>query len=137
MSSIPVLSLVRNGETDDRPPTVDALEARLRECGEAVIRLVLNAAKDEELSFKVFEQLLRVEVFAFARAGLVLLLGLVEARIPTAARQERGGRIFRPAPPQARNLTTTFGVVRYWRTTCARSRTASAAAFIRSTSRWA
>ena len=58
-------------------------------------------------------------VFAIGRALIVLFLALREKHLAghgTNGRQERSGRTFRPAPPIARNLTTLFGVVRYWRT---------------------
>lgn len=116
MPAIPTLSLVRNGEVDAHQPTDAVLEVRLRERAEAVVSAVV-AASTEDISFKAAEDILRHEVFAFARAALVLFLALKETRMAMtmAARVERGGRMFRTAPPQARNLTTIFGVVRYWR----------------------
>lgn len=57
-------------------------------------------------------------MFALARAAIVLFFALAEERVlrGLAARVERGGRTFRKAPAQARNLGTWFGPVRYWRT---------------------
>ena len=115
MSPIPALSLVRNGEVDKSPPTIALLETRLRERADAVAIAVVTAARSEDISFRAFENSLRPEVLAFARAAVVLFLALCEQRT-TTSRQECGGRAFRQAPAQARNLTTIFGVVRYWRT---------------------
>ncbi len=53
------------------------------------------------------------------RALVVLFLALREQHVISqreAGRFEWFGRTFRPAPPIARNLTTLFGVVHYWRT---------------------
>ena len=115
MSPIPALSLVRNGEVDKSPPTIALLETRLRERADAVAIAAVTAARSEDISFRAFENSLRLEVLAFARAAVVLFLALCEQRT-TTSRQEHGGRAFRQAPAQARNLTTIFGVVRYWRT---------------------
>ena len=68
--------------------------------------------------FKDCEHGLREPLFALARAAIVLFLALVEHRVmgPMKARTVQGGRMFRKAPAQARNLGTWFGPVRYWRT---------------------
>lgn len=116
MSPIVPLTLVRNGEVDLRPPSVQHVEAKLRERLEAVVRTTVAAAQDGNMTFRAFESLLRDDVFAFARASVVLFLALCEERISAGSTGTQiGGRAFRPAPAQARNLTTTFGVVRYWR----------------------
>lgn len=116
MPSIPALSLVRNGKVDLCPPTIKLIEARLREHAESVVTAVVTAAHAEKISFKAFEQLLTAEIFVFARAAATLFLALCEERFAPSTTVERGGRRFRPAPRQARNLTTMFGIVRYWRT---------------------
>lgn len=79
---------------------------------------VSRAASDDAITFKALERLLLDEVMALARAAVVLFLVLTEERISrsTPACVERGGRVFRVAPAQARDLNTRFGLVRYWRT---------------------
>lgn len=118
MRSISALSLVRNGEVDERPPDGVDVESDVRQRTEALLLAVRRAATHDEVSFKAFERLLVNEVMALARAAVVLFLALAEERVArtTPRRIERGDRVFRLAPPQARNLNTMFGVVRYWRT---------------------
>ena len=52
---------------------------------------------------------------AVGRAIVVLFLGLCEQRVAVSGPVHTLRGTFRPAPAQARNLTTRFGVVRYWR----------------------
>lgn len=120
MPMISPLSLVRNGERDDAPPTPAELHEQTRRAFEAAVTFVEEgAAADGELSFRDFERRLRGIVFDVGRALVVLFLALREQRVMEQrgrGRFEWLGRTFRPAPPIARNLTTMFGVVRYWRT---------------------
>jgi hypothetical protein len=77
------------------------------------------ADSDQDVAFRDVECQIRDLVFAFARAVVVLFLVLREARVrqryPGGKRVELDGRSFLRAPAIARNLTTMFGVVRYWR----------------------
>lgn len=118
MGTISTFSLVRNGEVDGRPPSVVDVERDVRARAEALLDAVSRAASRDDVSFMAFERLLTDELWRLARAAVVLFLALVEERVTraTPARVERGGREYRVAPPQARNLNTMFGVVRYWRT---------------------
>ena len=76
------------------------------------------AASDDAMTFKALERVLFDELMALARTAVVLFLVLAEERVArsTPAWVERGGRVFRVAPSQARDLNTMFGMVRYWRT---------------------
>jgi hypothetical protein len=76
------------------------------------------AQADAGATFIDFEKRLMAEVFALARAAIVLFLVASEKRVVAAIgeRVVREGRAFRRAPAQARNLLTWFGVVRYTRT---------------------
>ena len=121
MPNISSLSLVRNTDSEvNQRPTVSELRERLSEQARALVQFAQDPrpSSSEELTFKAFEQALIPVVFALARAAVTLFLACAqdreERRIPN--RLERGGRVFRPAPAQARNLETWFGVVRYFRT---------------------
>ena len=121
MRRISPLSLVRNGEVEPTAPSVEMLRAEVGRQVEQVISLAEVAASAEATLFVDFEKDLRELVFAFARSVIVLFLALRERHVvaPIAARGgsfEQMGRRFRRAPPIARNLSTLFGVVRYWRT---------------------
>lgn len=120
MPKISPLSLVRNGERDASPPSVDALRSETMRAFQSAVQLVEERARTEgELSFRDFERELREVVFGLGRALVVLFLALREQHVVvarTTGRFEWFGRTFRPAPPIARSLTTLFGVVRYWRT---------------------
>jgi hypothetical protein len=119
MPTISPLSLVRNGERDAAPPTTNDLRSELLRAFRSAVQLVEDRARsDGELSFREFERELRDVVFGLGRALAVLFLALREQHVVvphSTGRLEWFGRTFRPAPPIARNLTTLFGVVRYWR----------------------
>lgn len=70
------------------------------------------------MTFMAAEKALASRVFILARLFVVLFLFAREELLAaTLAREiERDGRTFQRKPAQARNLNTTFGVVRYWRT---------------------
>lgn len=113
------LKLNRKPECDTTgAPAPASVQADLDRRAPVLGAFVAQAAKDESLTFMAFEKALRVEVFALARAAIVVFLALVEQRVVggLASRFERDGRWFRRAPKQERGLQTTFGVVRYWRT---------------------
>jgi len=121
MATISPLSLVRNGEVDARPSTVQELREEVRETVTSVLSYVEEQAESKEpVSFRVVEQELRRLVFAFARAVVVLFLALREQRLArywkAGGQYDWSGRTFRSKPAIARNFTTMFGVVRYWRT---------------------
>jgi hypothetical protein len=108
-------SLVRNG--DDGPQSVREARAEVLVRARALIAFAITQA-DASTTFVEFEKQLMAEVFALARAAIVLFLVASEKRVVAAigARVVRGGRTFRRAPAQGRNLLTWFGVVRYTRT---------------------
>ena len=121
MSRISPLSLVRNGEVESTAPSIEALRTEVSRQLDRVFGLVETAARAERVRFVDVEEELRTRVLAFAASVVVLFLALREQHVLaslSAARGsfEQGGRRFRRAPANARNLSTLFGVVRYWRT---------------------
>ena len=108
-------SLVRNG--DNGPIDQSAARAEILSRAQALIALATEHGIQGS-TFAAFETRLVGEVFALARVVLGLFLIESEARVSAAlpARLERGGRTFRRAPAQWRNLTSWFGVLRYRRT---------------------
>lgn len=111
-------SLVRNGELDSQArPSVDQLKAEARAHLDGMIALATDGVVQEK-TFKSFEQSLIPLAFGLARIVIMLFLAAGEDRefARTPERAERSGRTFRRRPAQARNLSTFFGVVRYWRT---------------------
>lgn len=116
MLSVPALSLVRNGDVSQNAPTVPELINELRGQFESVVDAVIRAAQQETSSFKAFECALRHDVHVLGRAAVAVFLAVAEERVAAKERVTQvGDRRFRAAPKQARNLTTLFGVVRYWR----------------------
>jgi hypothetical protein len=69
-------------------------------------------------TFKAFETALIPRVFELGQLLLALFLCIREEREQQSLGSviELDGKRFRRRPPQARNLNTFFGVVRYWRT---------------------
>jgi hypothetical protein len=122
MPKISPPSLVRNQESDLSAPSIETLRARVHETVWNALSVVETQASSSSLSYREAEQTLRAVVFAFGRALVVLLLGLREQsvmdrhRSQHVGRWEWLGRSYRAAPPIARNFTTIFGVVRYFRT---------------------
>ena len=119
MPRISPLTLVRNPERDDTRPTLDGLRAEARQAFAAAVALVEErGALDGQLSFRDFERDLREVLFGVGRCLNVLFFAVREKNIigrDGLARLEWFGRRYRPRPANARNLTTMFGVVRYWR----------------------
>jgi hypothetical protein len=107
----------RRGEV---PPTVADRLAQLREELEGLERLATTQAAEKELpSFMAFEALMKDKLDAVGRAATELFLTHAEERVAAASKDgiPCGDRFLRPAPRrQARNVTSRFGVVRYWRT---------------------
>ena len=119
MSKPAHLSLVKWKPEEDEPLTATALRQRLQTHAAAVSTLADDwATRDEPVSFKDFEQAIRLVVFAFARIAIMLFLALREDQLMRTypSQVEREGRRFRRAPAIPRSLTTLFGVVRYART---------------------
>lgn len=110
-------SLGDNGDVDPklRPKAVE-----LRREIVAQVRELLRWASDESGSFKTFEEALAQRIFVLARLVLTLFLCSREKKVASALpkRVMRKGKRYQRRPEQARNLSTTFGVVRYWRTYC-------------------
>jgi hypothetical protein len=125
MARIIPLKLKRNGKAkrlrhDEVPPTVaDRLE-RLAEEVAGLARLAQEQAADKELPcFMAFETALKEKLDTVGRATTELFLTHAGERVAAAGKDgiQCGDRFLRPAPRlQARNLTSRFGVVRYWRT---------------------
>ena len=113
------LSLSRNDKVQDSAPTVAELREVTEERFVAALSMVMECASADEISFREAEKRLRETVYAFGRALMVLFLSLRERHV---MRKLPAGRVvglirsFRRAPAIGRNLTTLFGVVRYWRT---------------------
>jgi len=121
MPTISPLSLVKNDNVDERAPTVAEARAAVRAAARAAERCADDwAAAEGHVAFRDVEAELHELVLAFARALVVLFLCLRERAVmatwPDGECVEAWGRSFRRAPAIARNLTTIFGVVRYWRT---------------------
>ena len=121
MSMTSILSLVRNPEVERSAPSVETLRARVHDAVDAALNTAQSLSSTSSVSFRVAEHELRDAVFAIGRALIVLFLGLHEEHVMAAHRAAHGTRyqglfrILRQAPPIARNLTTMFGVVRYYR----------------------
>lgn len=119
MAMISPLSLVRNDGDEGAQPTVEELREEVGGvCDSALDRIRELAATEGELSFRDVEREVRELVFGVGRALVVLFLALREEHLigrDGLARLEWFGRRYRPRPAIARNLTTLFGVVRYFR----------------------
>ncbi len=121
MSRMSPLSLVRNGDVADREPEVEELREEVAKQVQAALTYVEGQASADRVTFRDFERGLRDVVFGLARALVVLFLARREQQVLGddlfAARCVSWvGRQYRRAPAIGRNLTTLFGVVRYWRT---------------------
>ncbi len=114
MAKIIEFSLVRNPDSHLPRPSVSKLKAQVAQQAEAMITFAVSPPVGQKNTFKAFEEALGPMVFALARTVVTLFLTASEQRVAaqTPARQERRGRMFRKAPAIARNLETTFGVVR-------------------------
>ena len=122
MPKISPLSLVRNQENEASAPSIETLRARVQTVVSNAITMVEVQSTTGELSYREAERALRDAVFAIGRALVMLLFGLRERQVMEAHRSEHPhrwqwlGRTYRAAPPIARNFTTMFGVIRYFRT---------------------
>jgi len=121
MSTISPLSLVRNPDVEESAPSVEMLRARVHGAVNDALSVVVGLAAAPTVSYREAERELRDAVFVIGRALIVLFLGLREQHVMAAHRAAHGTRYqglfrtLRQAPPIARNLTTMFGVVRYFR----------------------
>lgn len=120
MPTISPLCLAKNGDVETSAPTIDEVRSAARAASAAVLDRVEALASADAVTFREVERELREVLFALGRTVVVLFLALREERVmaayPAGERVESWGRSFRVAPAIARNLTTMFGVVRYWRT---------------------
>jgi hypothetical protein len=118
--TISPLSLRRNGNAQGDQPSLEDLEGEARRVVSSIFEFVEKRSQaDGDLTFRDFERELRDHLFELGRALVVRFLAGREDFLIKRGETERFewlGRRFRPAPPIARNLTTLFGVVRYWRT---------------------
>lgn len=114
------LSLTDNGQaTGTAPPSETALEHAVRAQCDALIRTATACdPRGGGPTFFAFEQGMIPQVYALARLVLTLFLCVREQRerARTPERVEQHGRKFERRPAQPRNLSTFFGVVRYFRT---------------------
>jgi hypothetical protein len=111
-------SLVRNGKAESSTRlSIEQLGIEIRRRADELIVFAEERAIKEGV-FKAFESSLIPLVFEFARVVVMLFLAIAERHeaAKTPERVFHEGRAFRRRPAQARNLSTFFGVVRYWRT---------------------
>ena len=119
MPKITNFSLGRNSESSKDAPALKDLRKEVQSQAGAVIAFAEEwGSRDEPVTFKEFEKALRTALFALGRLVVMLFLAQRERRVMRdhPDLELRGRRRFRRAPAQARNLSTLFGVVRYWRT---------------------
>jgi hypothetical protein len=110
-------SLGDNGDVDPQLcPTAEQLRQEIT----ARVHELVRSASEEQCSFMAFEEALAPRVFLLARLLLMLFLCCREkkSRSSLPKRIERNGKRYQRRPAQARNLNSTFGVTRYWRTYC-------------------
>lgn len=111
------VSLVDNGDLQGlRCPSPAELRLAIDTEVASLVAWVADAAQGG-LSFAKFEKALVPQVCRVARLLIVLFLATFEERIAATVppRIDRVDRVLRRRPPQARNLNTFFGVVRYSR----------------------
>lgn len=118
MTSIPALSLVRNGNVEAPPSTREAAARIVRDSCEAALAYALNAGEEPGMTFWVAERGIRERLFEIGRALVQFFLVVAEERVAAALPPsvKIQGRRFRKAPSHPRNLNTMFGVIRYART---------------------
>ncbi len=117
MATISHLSLARNSDPEQvTPKNQEELHEKLLHQAVEIADFAMHGAQG--MSFMAFERSLGAMVFALARTAVVLFLVVAEKRVckQLSSHVEKAGQLFRRCDPQARNLATWFGVVRYWRT---------------------
>lgn len=119
MTKISPVSLTRNGEVTATRPSEAELREHLSQELASSVRKVEQLACAEHVSFRDAELAIREGVYAVGRVLLAIFLALreehVAAKLP-AGRVLWCGCEYRRRPAIARNLSTLFGTVRYWRT---------------------
>lgn len=121
MQQISRLNIARKSESDSSAPSIATLRARVDDAVSDALALVEGQGAAEELSYREAEKGILAAVFAIGRALVMLLLGLREQHVMARHRAEHSGRreclgrTYREAPAIARNYTSVFGVVRYFR----------------------
>ena len=100
---------------------VPACPAEIEDLIRVEVQALLSFAKDESSSdstFMAFEKGLLARLLGLGRLLVVLFLTVQEARLrrQMGNRIEKAGRQLVRRPAQPRSLSTTFGIVRYWRT---------------------
>lgn len=110
-------SLVDSSGTTQVPPSRDDIEREIRTALNELIEFVTQPSPAVGTFFDV-EKAIISRVSTLGRLLLVLFLCVRErtVRAGTPASLEKDGRRYQRRPPQARNLNTSFGVVRYFRT---------------------
>ncbi len=119
MPRITNFSLGRNNESTADAPTLTELQEGAQSQAKAVIALAEEwGSREASVTFMEFEKALRTALLSLGRMVVMLFLANREQRVMRDHQTSmlRGRRRFRRAPVQARNLSTLFGVVRYWRT---------------------
>ncbi|MGQ0505772.1 MAG: hypothetical protein ACT4TC_10675, partial [Myxococcaceae bacterium] len=112
-------SLNRIDETISRtPPTPSQLREAIHAQFKALLEFCAGSSgAGGDQTFKTFETALLPQLFELGRLLISLFLCVREERVreDLPAHQEVDGKRYQQRPPQARNLHTLFGVVRYWR----------------------
>jgi len=122
MPKISSPSLVRNPENEASSPSIEALRQRTHVAVSNAILLTEALAAADKMTYREAERCIRDAAFAIGRALIVLFLALRERYVMDRHRSTHPNRwewferVYRVAPPIARNFTTVFGVVRYFRT---------------------
>jgi hypothetical protein len=103
---------------DKKRMTSDDLRKAIEAEVQDVLKFVVESAESEGVSFRSVEKGLRSRVFDIARLCLMLFVSIFEERITLSlpSRVEEKGSTFQKRPAQPRNLNTSFGIIRYWRT---------------------
>lgn len=116
MTTISRASLIRNDNLSAPADTRSARAAVFAET-DGLIEFARSRGR-AETTYEEFERELVDRVAGLGRAVVSLFLAVSEERVcrELGVREVRGGREFRRAPAQGRNLLTWFGVVRYRRT---------------------
>ena len=106
----------RKGPDADERPSEDTLVLRAQDAFSELVGFVRDGSS--ESGFSAVEDELGSRLANLARLLLTLFLCVREKRhsATLAPLVQIGDKTFERRPAQARNLNTTFGVVRYWRT---------------------
>ena len=108
-----------NDDVQTNAPTIaEVTEAANQELLGLLDFVTAQANAEETPSFRDFERELRVRVRLAAQLLVMLFLCLCEHRIASRLEPvfEVEGRRYKRRPAKARNLSTVFGVIRYFRT---------------------